>query len=257
MLLHSRSIILHTCSHLDIPDYDVKQKLIEINECTDEVAYNTLVRNFPERVEYGYNKFPSYDDKPEFLKTVAHHFIISLQLEEIQQFQNGLKTNNVLSLLQKYPEESKKFFTYRENCICPEDIKAIFVPHFSSGEGMEVEEDIWYNWHNFIDETGQKKTQSVLAFTLNDVEDGKVDESVKKAKTITLEDIVMFLTGQYCLSLPPPKVDVYFDHSSEGRVIVSTCVMKLTFPVTSRYNSENFSKNMIEDIINGECYGNV
>ena len=120
-----------------------------------------------------------------------------------------------------------------------------------------MEEDILFNWQDFIDEAGEHKVENVHAFSLTDVEDGITDESVMKTHTITLKDIVMFLTGSYYLPVPSMKVKVCFDHTTKGRVNATTYDMELQFPVIERYTGENFSHNMTEDIINGVGYGRV
>ena len=189
---------------------------------------------------------------------MAHHFIISLQVEEIQQFKNGLASNGVLDILKKYPDNSRAFFTYNENCITPQAVKSIFIPHFSINLGkVTMEEDILFNWHHFIDEVGEQKNEKVQTFSLNDIEDGVTDESVRKTRNISLKDIVMFLTGSFFLPVPSPEVNVFFDHTTSGRVTVATCDMRLTFPVIERYSGDNFSSNITEDIINGAGYGRV
>ena len=68
------------CSVEDITDLEVKQKLIDIRSSNDEGAFLAQVREFPQRLDFGYNKpNPKLSDKDELLKTVAHHFIISVK----------------------------------------------------------------------------------------------------------------------------------------------------------------------------------
>ena len=82
---------------------EVKQKLIDIRSSNDEAAFLAQVREFPQRLDFGYNKpNPKLSDKDELLKTVAHHFIIPVNFEEIQLFKDGLASNGVLALLEKY-----------------------------------------------------------------------------------------------------------------------------------------------------------
>ena len=116
-------------------------------------------------------------------------------------------------------QNSKALFTYNESSITPAAVKSIFVPSFSNDEERQkLEEDILFNWQDFIDEAGEHKVENVHAFSLTDVEDGITDESVMKTHTITLKDIIMFLTGSYYLPVPSMKVKVCFDHTTKGRV---------------------------------------
>lgn len=246
------------CSIDDIPDIEVRDKLMEIKECADADSFNTCVNSFIERYDFGYNKFkPTFEEKEELTKTIAHHFIISSRLEEIQSFQKGLSCGGVLEIIQKYPNEGIELFSYKS--LSSEELKLLFMPERSveNKDMEEVEEDIMYNLHNFIDEVGFGRVRQIKSFDLINVEDGIVDNEEMLERKFTLEDLSVFLTGS---RFPSSKVKVLFNHdqSFSGRVTVSTCQLQMVFPVTERYtDGNNFSKNLLEDIINSPGFGNV
>lgn len=78
---------------------------------------------------------------------------------------------------------------------------------------------------------------------------------------IKLEDVLFFATGSRFL--PPVslgKGTIEFMHGCKAlgrRVQVSTCSLKLTFRVTNRYSGNDFTANIIEDIIESPGFGTV
>ena len=232
--------------------------MIRLRDCSHENEFKELVLAFPDRFDFGYNKvFPNITDKEDLIKTIAHHCIISRQMEEIQQFLDGLSSNGVLKFLRKHPLEARNLFMFNKKLITAEGLKAIMNPIFSS-ETDESEEDIVFNFYNFIDEVGNNKLTNVLAFSLADVEDGKVDDKIKQEVSISLSDLLMFLTGSRHLPRCSPRISICFDHQIQGRVNVSTCNMEIRFSVTKRYvDSAQFSENFLQDIINSPGFGKV
>lgn len=208
-----------------------------------------------ERFDFGYNKFkPTFSDKDELVKIVAHHFAISSKIEELQQFIKGLSSFGVLDIIRKYPEESKKFFLF-ENKLFAEAIKSLLFPQYDESDN-DCEEDIMFNFKNFIDEIGLDRVKSISAFSFENVEDGVINKNEKKTFKITLEDILKFLTGSRFISTSL-AIKVKFDRNAIGRVRVSICQNEITFPVLSRYTGDNFSDNLTEDIVNSPGFGNV
>ena len=153
------------------------------------------MRNFPARFDYGYNNpNPKLEDKTDLLKKIAHHVLISMQFEEIQQFLAGLNGFGLLDVLKKYSLEAMELFTYNETLMNSEAMKSCFTVVYSEDSNkVTLEEDIVYNWKNFIDEIGNGKSTVVKTFSMEDIEDGKTQKA--KEKKISLGDFMMFLTG--------------------------------------------------------------
>lgn len=247
------------CCIDNIPTIDLKIKLENIRNCDKEAEFQSQVQRFHERFDYGYNKpCPKLADKTDLLQKVAHHIIISMQLEEIQQFLKGLEAFGVLDLLRKHPLEAMKLFTYNQDLVDPEVIKSCFdVTYSNESDEAALEEDIFYNWKNFLDELGHGKSITVKTFTVSDVENEKTEESAKSEKKLSLGDVMMFLTGSTVVP-NNEKIKVLFDHiTGKGRISVSTCQYQLTFPVVPRYTGSKFSRNITEDIINSPGFGIV
>ena len=239
-----------------MPDFDIKEKLTAIKNCKDLKTFSMLASDFPERFNLGYLVLnPSFEQREDLIKKISHHCIISSAMEEIEQFKKGLSSNGILQILQSYPQESLALFTYDETLLTAEKFKSMFSYESSkTKEKAELEEDVLFNWNNFIDEVGNKNVKYV-AFSLEDVENGVVDESKKKERTLVLSDILMFLTGsRYSFH---QKIRLCFDHLAQGRVLVSTCTLEITFPMLERYTSSTFSDNIIQDIVNSPGFGFV
>ena len=79
----------------------------------------------------------------------------------------------------------------------------------------------------------------------------------------TIEDFVSFCIGLRYIThnlMRDGTIDFrHFkqDYSPRVRVVVNTCNIALTFPVNGRYNSESeqFLKNIIDDICYSSCFG--
>jgi len=87
------------------------------------------------------------------VRKVAHHCIISFNCEEIQEFCKGLSCGGVLDILKLYHAEAKAMLMHSDDLLDVNDFKAVFKPNYSSKvELVSLEEDIVFNFHNFLDE---------------------------------------------------------------------------------------------------------
>ena len=238
-----------------VPDYDVQEQLKQIINCTTQEDLDAILSSFDARFEAGYNKpVIKLSDVKDLADKVCKYFVITRQLEEIQQFCDGLSSNGILEILKKYPERSTEEFVYNSNAITAELIKNMFQVKFCSDKESPLrasEEDVIFQWINFLEEV---ESGSVPA-----VEIHEMDGSVKNMK-VTLEHVLKFLCG--CKFVPVgglgKKGDINFVHNcGERRLSVSTCWLSITFPVNERYSSDSFSQNMVEDIIESPGFGNV
>ncbi|XP_057296711.1 uncharacterized protein LOC130625598 [Hydractinia symbiolongicarpus] len=255
-ILSTRFILIFTfvgvqhcyCEVEDIPDVDVRERLLVIRNCTESETFRQHLNDFIERFDFGYTKVnPAISEKEELLKTISHHWIISSKLEELQKFLNGLSCEGVLEILRKHPEETMKKFMYAS--VSSEDVKSIFNVVYTGK--IEIEEDIIYNLKNFVDEVGFGRVKEKSAVNVLALEESPLNSNPNmSSKVITLEDFLFFLTGSKFL--PNRKVDVSFNHHSFGneRVRVSTCELWIRFPVTKRYmDGEVFTQNILDDIL--------
>lgn len=184
---------------------------------------------------------------------MAHHSIISSQLEEIQQFKEGLSSNGVLQALVRTPSESREYFSFDFTSVSANKLKSLITPSFSSNMmEMSLEEDIIYNFHNFIDEIDQGILPGIKIYTLIDLEDGNEVQNFKKLK---MTDLLMYLTGSKYVSSSLKCITVYFNHSTSGHALTTTCDPSIRFPVVSRYTGDEFSAHMKEDIFNSIGFG--
>ena len=71
------------------------------------------MKDFKERFVRGYNKFLiKLSDKGDFLQKVSRYYVITEQIEAIQQFTSGLSSYSLLSSLRKFKAQAEKEFIY-------------------------------------------------------------------------------------------------------------------------------------------------
>lgn len=244
------------CEVSDVPCFEVKTKLEEVVNATTQEDLDAVMTNFDERFEAGYNKAVILlKDKADLVGKLSKYWVLTRQLEEIQQFMNGLSANGILDALKKHTEESTKELVYEISHLTSKAIQEMFQAEYTknpSEEQQKAEQDIVYNWCNFLDELEQgmvptaKKTDFLA-----------MSEEIRIIH-MKLEDVLFFLTGSKFL---PPlslgKGKLTFCSEQKKRVTVSTCTLKVTFPLDERYKGENFTANIIEDIIASPGFGSV
>ena len=146
------------------------------------------------------------------------------------------------------------------NKVSSDEVKCLFSPQFTKGnvEKSSYEQDIVFNLKNLVDEISCGAVKSFKSFSLSDVENGVTKDADKKERTITLEDLLMFMTGSCVISRNQTKIKIIFSHVANCRVVAKICTDEICFPVNERYIDDNFfTKNMIEDIINSPGFGVV
>lgn len=246
----------------EIPDPDIRRKSEEIEGTSEEKDFKEKVLGLEERFDAGFNKASvSSDDKEKLLQTIAYHYVINTCHDDILQFKEGLSFGGVLDVLQRFPKEAFKELTDgNEAIITPEDFECVFEANLSChGSNLRMaEEDILYNWENFITNVFRGKV-SQTSITIDD----DTFQETESTKVITLNDVIMFTTGSYHLPVMglECKVEIEFEHEpQEGkRVTANTCGPVLTFRVSPRYSCdlETFCKNLAEDIISSPGFGFV
>ena len=131
------------------------------------------------------------------------------------------------------------------------------INYMEDNEKKKIEEDIVFNFKNFIESLYYSEDIVEL-----DVIENFDNEKVSKKK-LTIEDFISFCTGSRYITHNLMRAGIIdFRHfeqdSSPGvRVVVNTCNITLTFPVNGRYNlePEQFLRNIIDDIYCSPCFG--
>ena len=99
------------CTISDVPIHEVMVKLEGINNAESQNMLDVIFEDFDERFEAGYNKMDiQLDNKNDIIEKVTRYFVITRQLEEINQFSKGLKELNVLQNLKLFKDETIKEF---------------------------------------------------------------------------------------------------------------------------------------------------
>ena len=131
------------------------------------------------------------ENNNDVIEKVTWYFVITRQLEEINQFWKGLKELNVLQNLKLFKDETIKEFIVSTNKFTSEMLQEIFkeVKYNECEEKRKKEQDIIYSWISVLDEV-----ESGLAnkFIQIDIMTGVEKEGNVKIK---LEDVLFFLTG--------------------------------------------------------------
>ncbi len=242
-----------------VPDYELKVKLEQVAACETQDQLDTLVESIEERFEAGYNKVKILlQDREDFIEKVSWHWTVVRQLREQQSFEDGLASNGVLDMLKRYKDDAESEFVYKAGHLTASMLRNLFQSKFSE-EGSakrSKESDIIFNWCNFLDEA-----ERGLVTEINKLDFGVDESQSNKRLLIQLEDVLFFATGSKFippLSMGRGTIDFMHDCDSFGRrVQVSTCSLRLTFPVTNRYTSDSFSNNIIEDIVESPGFGQV
>ena len=239
-----------------VPIFEIQKKLNDANKCTTQEELDFVMSSFNERFDAGYNKiFILLEDVAEMTEKVCRFFILTRQLEEIQQLCTGLNSNGILDTLKKHPLEAMKEFIYDPNTLTPDLIRDLYEIEYSQ-EGTDErtkEQDIVYQWENFLDEINCEQNPDVTFFPI---------EEENKIIKMSLEEVLKFLTGSKYIPMKSYKKNIgkiAFRHENpEGRRIsTSTCMFSMIIPVNERYIGGQFSMSITKDIIESPGYGKV
>ena len=97
----------------DVSVFEAKEKLEAISNAQSEEELASCLKDFEERFVSGYNKFLiKLSDKADVLQKVSRYYVITRQLEAIQQFTSGLSSYSLLSSLRKFKAQAGKEFIY-------------------------------------------------------------------------------------------------------------------------------------------------
>ena len=215
------------------------------------------MKDSEERFVNGYNKFLiKLSDKADLLQKVSRYYVITRQLEAIQQFTSGLSSYSQLSSLQKFKAQAKKEFIYSTCPITSKYLQNLYTFEFTVTRDENLkqkEKNIVYNRCNFLDDIECCMVERKTVTSLH--------EEAEKEVTLDFEDLLVFLTGsRYLPTVGTITRKLNFKHQNikEGeRVTVSTCAYGLSFPTTQGYTGEHFTENIVDDILNSPGFGKV
>ena len=179
----------------DIPDYEVQQKLLHLQQCTNEEEFGILIDDLDDRFDAGYNKAKvTLTDKEDIIMKVSRYYVISRQLEEMQQMCKGLNSFGLLDSLKDFAASALSEFVDDPKMLKSSLIKEMYQVEYSKvgTEERSRKEDVLYQRYQFLDEldTGMEKT-----VMLHDI-----DAPQEQMRSIGLQAVLRFLTGS---SYPP------------------------------------------------------
>ena len=142
------------CTISDVPIHEVMVKLEGINNAESQNMLDVIFEDFDERFEAGYNKMDiQLVNKNDIIEKVTRYFVITRQLEEINEFSKDFKELNVLQNLKLFKDETiKEFIVSSANKLTSKMLQEIFkeVKYSECEEKRKIEQDI-YNWINILE----------------------------------------------------------------------------------------------------------
>ena len=115
----------------DVPVFEVKEKLEAISNAQSEEELASCLRDFEERFVSGYNKFLiKLSDKADLLQKVSRYYVITRQLEAIQQFTSGSSSYSLLSSSRKFKAQAEKEFIYSPCSIISKYLQDLYTFEF-------------------------------------------------------------------------------------------------------------------------------
>ena len=242
------------CTISDVPIHEVMVKFEGINNAEFQKMFDVILEDFDERFEAGYNKMDIQLHNKNIIEKVTRYFIITCQLEEVNQFSKGLKELNFLQNLKLFKDKTtKEFIVSSANKLTSKMLQEIFkeVKYSKCEEKRKIEQTIIYDLINVLDEV---ESRVVKEFIQTDITSGLEKERNVKIK---LEDVLFFLTGSKFLSSNISSGTILFNHQTEEgrRIKIGTSLYSIEFPVSRPYCGDNFSRNFTEDIIQSPGFG--
>ena len=115
------------CTISDVPLHEVMAKLKGISKAESQKMLDVVLKDFDKRFEAGYNKMDiKPENKNDVTEKVTRYFVITRQLEEINQFSKGLKELNVLQNTKLFKDEMIKEFIVSANKLTSKMLQEIF-----------------------------------------------------------------------------------------------------------------------------------
>ena len=145
----------------------------------------------------------SLSDVPDIVRSVCMEFVVIRSTHEMAQFQEGMDTLLVGSLIKLHHSLLKQLFTYSSHQVTAQDLIYLLVPAYSSrgSNAREEEEAIMLNWNDYLqDLEGDRYGLSLMCCTGFLV--GVTTERSKQWGAIRLQCVVAELPRQRTLMRP-------------------------------------------------------
>ena len=180
-----------TTSVGDVPNVKVRQKLEELQCCTDPEDFKQLASfNCSMRFKASYTKaIVTIDDKASLIWYICLHYTLLYALLHLGQFINGLKLYGLLEVIRQVPEKARvQFQVCEESQLTAEIVDELFEVQFSpeGSNKQPKEEAIEFHFTTLMEEN------EVGAIK------GKVFEFSTESSTevvFSLGDILQFVTA--------------------------------------------------------------
>ena len=115
------------CKTGDVSIHEVMVKREDINNAEFQKMLDVILEDFDQRFQTGYNKIDiQLDIKNDIIEKTSRYFVITRQLEEINQFSKYLKELNVLQNFKLVNDEMIKEFIVSANKLTSKIFQKIF-----------------------------------------------------------------------------------------------------------------------------------
>jgi hypothetical protein len=178
------------------------------------------------------------EDKNSIIRCIVTHFCISVRKGELDQLISGLDSMGISQLLRFNANAFRHLFKMKKSKLTSSLIQDLIAPQFSvaASNRREKEDQAFFFWVTFLSEF--------------DESDNVLLETGTEEMSLTLEDILVFLTGSSEIPIMgfDPKPAMEFTENSVFPM-ASTCSNTLILPLgISDY--DRFKYNMGFGIIN-------
>ena len=234
----------------EIPVDKVKDKMQQLEAIEDKDEFRHIASfECDFRFDCGYSKpIINLEDKELFMKCTSLHYTILASLKELEQYIDGLKTCDLLTLIRQHPAAFKPVFQF-SNTLSAEVLDEMFLPQLSPmGSNKRVlEEALVFNFSQLLE----------------DIEKGHVKEEVDNQEVIIkLQDILMFVTGAECIPAigfsPQPTIEFQHGFGVNRKLSANTCGNVLKLPVCEKMSScKEFKAEFIFCMLNSPGFGNI
>lgn len=234
----------------EIPVDKVKEKMQRLKATEDKDEFRRIASfECDFRFDCGYSKpIINLEDKELFFKCTSLHYTILASLKELEQYIDGLKTCDLLTLIRKHPAAFKPVFQISDT-LTAEVLDEMFLPQLSPmGSNKRVQEEaLVFNFGQLLEDT----------------EKGHVKEEVDGQEVIIkLQDILMFVTGAESIPAigfsPQPTIEFQHGFGASRKLSANTCGNVLKLPVSEKMtNYTNFKSEFIFCMLNSPGFGNV
>lgn len=192
------------------------------------------------------------NEREHLFQEVARFFILERNHAEISQMLEGFHPE-LLSLIRRFPEEGMKELIYTPKHIKAVDIINNWQYEFSPSTSplRKSESNIAFQWEQLLDELEAGQSRNVTYYP---VVEGKTGDAESKIVTITIEDVLQFLTGSRFIPALgfSKKGTVKFlpttGKTSGSSATTSTCFLWLNIPVSENYYQKT-ATSFCEDIV--------